>query len=75
MTTWFGGIVGVPSALWSQLGLQPGAKVRVSQGSAAAILPAEEAPSLAPTAVRIASGHAHTASLGAMFGALNVEKA
>jgi NADH-quinone oxidoreductase subunit G len=68
-------VVGLPSALWSQLGLAAGAKVRVTQGSAAAILPAEEAPSLAPTAVRIAAGHAHTASLGAMFGALSVEKA
>jgi NADH-quinone oxidoreductase subunit G len=68
-------VVGLPSALWSQLGLSAGAKVRVTQGSAAAILPAEEAPSLAPTAVRIASGHAHTASLGAMFGAVSVEKA
>jgi NADH-quinone oxidoreductase subunit G len=67
--------VGVPSALWAQLGLGAGAKVRVTQGSAAAILPAEEVPSLAPTAVRIASGHAHTASLGAMFGAVTVEKA
>jgi NADH-quinone oxidoreductase subunit G len=68
-------VVGLPSALWSQLGLSAGAKVRVTQGSAAAILPAEEAPSLAPTAVRIASGHAHTASLGAMFGAVSIEKA
>jgi NADH-quinone oxidoreductase subunit G len=68
-------VVGVPSALWSQLGLAPGAKLRVTQGSAAAILPAEEAPNLAPTAVRIAAGHAHTASLGAMFGAVSIEKA
>ena len=68
-------VVGLPSALWSQLGLSVGAKVRVTQGPAAAILPAEEAPSLAPTAVRIASGHAHTASLGAMFGTVSVEKA
>jgi NADH-quinone oxidoreductase subunit G len=67
--------VGLPSVLWSQLGLSAGAKVRVAQGAAAAILPAEESPSLAPTAVRIAAGHAHTASLGAMFGAVTVEKA
>jgi NADH-quinone oxidoreductase subunit G len=68
-------VAGLPSVLWSQLGLSAGAKVRVTQGSAAAILPAEEVPGLAPTAVRIASGHAHTASLGAMFGAVGVEKA
>ena len=68
-------VVGLPSALWSQLGLSAGAKVRVTQGGAAAILPAAEAPGLAPSAVRIAAGHAHTASLGAMFGAVSVEKA
>jgi NADH-quinone oxidoreductase subunit G len=68
-------VVGLPSAVWSQLGLATGAKVRVTQGDAAAILPAEEQPSLAPTAVRIAAGHAHTASLGAMFGPIAIEKA
>jgi NADH-quinone oxidoreductase subunit G len=68
-------VVGLPSALWSQLGLAAGGKVRVTQGGAAAILPAEEDTSLAPTAVRIASGHAHTASLGAMFGPVSIEKA
>jgi NADH-quinone oxidoreductase subunit G len=68
-------MVGLPSALWSQLGLSAGAKVRVTQGNTAAILPAEEVPALAPTAVRIAAGHAQTASLGAMFGAVGVERA
>ena len=33
-------VVGLPSVLWSQLGLSAGAKVRVTQGEAAAILPA-----------------------------------
>jgi NADH-quinone oxidoreductase subunit G len=68
-------VVGLPSAVWSQLGLSGNAKVRVTQGQAAAILPAEEVPALAPTAVRIAAGHAHTASLGAMFGAVGIERA
>jgi NADH-quinone oxidoreductase subunit G len=68
-------VVGLPSALWAQLGLSGDAKVRVTQGQGAAILSAEEVPSLAPTAVRIASGHAHTASLGSMFGAVSVDKA
>jgi len=68
-------VVGVPSALWQQLGLQAGAQVRVSQNGAAAVLPAREDPSLAPTAVRVAAGHPSTASLGPMFGAISVAAA
>ncbi len=67
--------VGLPSALWHQLGLQAGANVRVKQGSASATLPAREEPTLADNAVRIAAGHASTAALGAMFGPITVEKA
>jgi NADH-quinone oxidoreductase subunit G len=66
-------VVGLPSAVWTQLGLQPGARVRITQGAASMELPAREEPSLAPTAVRVAAGHASTASLGAMFGAVTVE--
>ncbi len=66
-------VVGLPSVLWAQLGLGPYARVRVTQGSAVAELPAREEPSLAPTAVRIAAGHATTTSLGPMFGTLSVE--
>ncbi|MBL8315223.1 MAG: NADH-quinone oxidoreductase subunit G [Rubrivivax sp.] len=68
-------VVGLPSALWQQLGLQAGARVRVTQGAAAAVLPAREDSTLAPTAVRIAAGHASTSALGPMFGAVTVEKA
>ncbi|MFT3816272.1 MAG: NADH-quinone oxidoreductase subunit NuoG [Rubrivivax sp.] len=68
-------VVGVPSALWRQLGLQPGARVLVAQGQTAALLPAREDATLAPTAVRVAAGHPSTAALGAMFGPLTVEKA
>jgi len=64
--------VGLPSALWQQLGLRPGARVSVSQNGASAVLPAREDPSLAPTAVRVAAAHPSTASLGAMFGAIGV---
>jgi NADH-quinone oxidoreductase subunit G len=67
--------VGLPSVLWKQLGLQAGGRVRVAQGAAAAVLPAREDTTLAPTAVRIAAGHASTAALGPMFGAVTVEKA
>ena len=68
-------VVGVPSVLWQQLGLAPGARVTVKQGAASATLPAREDATLAPNAVRIAAGHPSTATLGAMFGALTVEAA
>ncbi len=67
--------VGLPSGLWRQLGLKVGERVRVSQGAATATLPAREDATLAANAVRIAAGHASTAALGAMFGAITVERA
>ena len=68
-------MVGLPTALWQQLGLQPGDKVQVSQGTASAVLLARAEPTLAANTVRVPAGHAHTATLGAMFGAISVEKA
>jgi len=47
----------------------------VSQGAANAVLPAQLDATLAPTAVRVPAGHAATASLGAMFGPITVERA
>ncbi len=68
-------MAGLPSALWQQFGLQTGDSVRVSQGGASACLPAREEATLAANAVRVPAGHADTAALGAMFGAVTVEKA
>jgi NADH-quinone oxidoreductase subunit G len=68
-------VVGVPSVLWRRLGLQAGDQVRVSQGSATATLPVLEDPTLADNAVRIAAARPETATLGSMFGVVNVEKA
>ena len=84
-------LVGLPSALWQQLGLAPGAKVRLfqggpqggphggphggAQGEASAVLVAREDTTLAAGAVRVAAGHQATSSLGAMFGAITVERA
>ncbi|WP_374569615.1 NADH-quinone oxidoreductase subunit NuoG [Ideonella sp.] len=65
----------LPQALWAQLGLQDGAKVRVSQGTASAVLPAYLDNTLAANVVRVPAGHADTASLGAMFGPITVEVA
>ena len=68
-------VVGLPQALWNQLGLAAGDTVRVSQGAAHAVLPARLDTTLAATAVRVPAGHPSTAALGAMFGAIVVEKA
>ena len=68
-------VVGLPSSLWRQLGLQAGDGVRVTQGAATAALPAREDASLAEHAVRIPAGHPLTAALGPMFGVVTVEKA
>lgn len=64
-------VASLPPALWSQLGLAEGASVRVSQGSAQAVLLARLDATLAPTAVRVPA----TVSLGAMFGPITVERA
>jgi NADH-quinone oxidoreductase subunit G len=68
-------VASLPRALWDRLGLQPGDRVRVAQGSAQAVLPARLDETLAATAVRVPAGHPDTAALGAMFGAITVEKA
>ena len=67
--------VGVPQALWRELGLQPGDRVRVSQGEAQAVLAARCEAGLAPGVLRVAAGRPDTAGLGPMFGAIRVEKA
>jgi len=68
-------VAGLPTALWTQLGLADGDKVRVGQGSTSVLLPAQHDATLAATAVRVSAGHPATARLGPMFGALTVEKA
>ena len=65
----------LPPSLWSQLGLNAGDKVRVSQGAAHTVLPARVDATLAATAVCVPAGHPDTAALGAMFGAITVERA
>ncbi|MDP3820344.1 MAG: NADH-quinone oxidoreductase subunit NuoG [Burkholderiales bacterium] len=68
-------LAGLPAALWSQLGLKDGDKVRVSQGAAMGVLGARLDSTLAHGTVRVPAGHEHTAMLGAMFGEVRVEKA
>jgi NADH-quinone oxidoreductase subunit G len=68
-------VAGVPTAVWQQLGLQPGDRVRLTQGANSVVLPARHDPTLAPTTLRVPAGHAATAALGPMFGNLTAEKA
>jgi NADH-quinone oxidoreductase subunit G len=68
-------VASLPSVLWQQLGLRAGDSVRVTQGASSVRLPAREDATLAANVVRVPAGHAQTAELGAMFGAIAVEKA
>ncbi len=68
-------VASLPPALWAELGLSEGAQVKVSQGAASAVLPAVLDASLPANVVRVPTGHAATATLGAAFGAIRVEKA
>ncbi len=68
-------VAGLPAALWAQLGLGEGARVRISQGSASAVLGARLDPTLVANTIHVSAAHPLTAALGAMFGAVSVEKA
>jgi NADH-quinone oxidoreductase subunit G len=67
--------VGVSAARAQQLGVNAGDNVKVSQGAASAVLPVRIEAALADNAVRVPAGHPLTAALGAMFGAISIEKA
>ena len=67
-------VASLPPGQWQQLGLHHGDKVRIEQGRGHAVLPARLDATLAEHTVRVPAGHADTASLGAMFGALTVTR-
>jgi len=67
--------VSIPSALWNELGLRQGQRVRLSQGNAQAALPVRLDATLPPNCVRVPAGQVDTATLGPMFGPISVEKA
>ncbi len=58
-----------------KLGVQSGAVVKVSQGAGSVKLFAAADDKLPMGVVRLATGHAATAALGAMFGTITVERA
>lgn len=68
-------LVTLSKAVAEQIGVQSGDLVRVSQGSGSAVLAATVDARLPSNAVRVAAGHPAVATLGAMFGSINVEKA
>ena len=68
-------LVTLSKAVAEQIGVQSGDMVRVSQGSGSAVLVATVDARLPSNAVRVAAGHPAVATLGAMFGEINVEKA
>jgi NADH-quinone oxidoreductase subunit G len=68
-------LVTLPLLLAEQLGVKAGDKVKVTQGSGSAVLAAAIDKSLPASVVRVAAGHPFVATLGAMFGPINVEKA
>jgi NADH-quinone oxidoreductase subunit G len=67
-------LVHLRGAAAARLGLSAGDQVRVSQGAAGAVLPCAIDDTLAEGTVRISAAHASTATLGAMFGAISLEK-
>jgi NADH-quinone oxidoreductase subunit G len=62
-------------ALAEKLGVSPGEKVRVSQGTTTIVIECAVDRGLPDNVVRVASAHASTAGLGPMFGVISVEKA
>jgi NADH-quinone oxidoreductase subunit G len=61
--------------LAQELGVAAGESVKVTQGEGSAILVAAIDSTLPANVVRVAAGHPSTSALGAMFGAISVEKA
>jgi len=63
------------AAMLAKIGVAAGAQVRVKAGEGEAVLLAALDTRLPDDCVRLAAAHATTANLGAMFGAVTVEKA
>jgi NADH-quinone oxidoreductase subunit G len=66
---------GMNAATLARLGITVDMSVRIAGNAGSISLPARSDGGLPDGCVRIAAGHAATAGLGAMFGAISVEKA
>jgi len=65
----------LPAALADKLGVKAGDKIRLTQGSGSAVVAAGIDARLPANAIRVSTAHPATATLGALFGAIAVEKA
>ncbi|MEM8512055.1 NADH-quinone oxidoreductase subunit G [Massilia sp. MP_M2] len=68
-------LVTLSKAVAESIGVKAGDSVTVTQGAGSAVLVADVDATLPSNAVRVAAGHPAVASLGAMFGAIQVAKA
>ena len=68
-------LVRLPAALAARLGAKDGSRVKVTQGTGSAVLTAAIDARLPANTVRVSTGHAAVADLGAMFGTVHVELA
>ncbi len=68
-------LLAIGTALAAKLGVQTGAKVRVKQGEGSVVLPVAIDATLAADTVRVSAGCPETAALGAVFGAVSLERA
>jgi len=67
-------VAAMHGTLFSQLGLRDGDCVRITQGAGTAVLPAVRDDRLPANCIRVPAAHPLTAELGAMFGAVTVER-
>ena len=63
------------AALLQKIGVADGEKVKLQQGNGSVVVSAALAANLPDNVVKVAAGHPSTAALGAMFGAISVERA
>ncbi len=68
-------LVTLSKAVAESIGVNAGDSVTVTQGAGSAVLVADVDSTLPSNAVRVAAGHPAVATLGAMFGSIQVAKA
>ncbi len=67
-------VAAMSAELFGNLGLRDGDKVRITQGSGAAVLSAVRDERVPANCIRVAAAHPLTAELGGMFGAVSAER-
>jgi NADH-quinone oxidoreductase subunit G len=67
-------VAAMNAALFDNLGLRDGDKIRIAQGSGAAVLGAVRDNRLPAGCIRVPAAHPLTAALGGMFGVITAER-